>query len=111
MTNNTGGEIDRIVVVSSEDCDNVRNYSLHFGVEITEELKNAMLIFEKDPTYENMIDFKRELCQWLVECGHESFTDSLWEHPIEAAKDILYDLNFDKEVQDVLTEKPSDKEN
>jgi hypothetical protein len=110
MSENNNGEVDRSVPVSSEDCDNVRNYSLHFGVGITETLNDVMSIFEKDPSYENMIDFKRELCQWLVECGHESFTDSLWEHPTEAAKDILYDLNFDKEVQDVLNEPRTEKQ-
>jgi hypothetical protein len=100
---NINGEVDRNITVSGEDCDNVRNYSLHFGVEITETLKKAMDVFEKEPTFESMLDFKRELCKWLVECGHESFTDDLWKHPTEAAMDILYDLQFDKEVQDLLT--------
>ncbi|CAB4125407.1 hypothetical protein UFOVP53_130 [uncultured Caudovirales phage] len=101
---NTNGEADRSIPVSAEDCDNVRNYSLHFGVEITDTLKEAMLAFEKETTFESMLDFKRELCKWLIECGHESFTDDLWKHPTEAANDILYDLQFDKEVQDLLTE-------
>lgn len=109
MTDKSNGEVDRTIPVSAEDCDNVRNYSLHFGVELTEELKEAMNQFEKDVTsYEKMIDFKRELCRWLVECNHESFKDSLWEHPTEAAKDILFDLQFDKDVNEVLQEKKED---
>jgi hypothetical protein len=100
---NNNGEVDRSIPVTGEDCDNVRNYSLHFGVNLTDELKNAMEEFEKDQTsYEKMIDFKRELCKWLVECNHESFKDPLWEHPTDAAKDILYDLQFDKDVKEVL---------
>lgn len=103
------GAKDLTIPVTSEDCDNVRNYSLHFGVAVTDELKKAMDIFEADQTsYIKMIDFKRELCKWLVECGHESFKDSLWEHPHEAAKDILYDLQFDKDVLDILEEKKED---
>ena len=108
MTNNTSGEADRSIPVSTEDCDNVRNYSLHFGVAITDTLKDSMNLFEKDPTFENMLDFKREICRWLVECGHESFTDELWKHPTEAANDILYDLQFDRDVQDILTERKED---
>ena len=99
------GEIDRSIPVSAEDCDNVRNYALHFGVDIPDGLRDAMATFEKDITYENMISFKREICRWLVESTHESFTDSLWTHPTEAAKDILFDLNFDHEVQEILSEK------
>lgn len=101
---NVSGEVDKTIPVSAEDCDNVRNYSLHFGVEITDTLKEAMNTFEKEITFETMLDFKRELCKWLIECGHESFTDDLWKHPTEAANDILYDLQFDKEVQDLLTD-------
>ena len=109
MSEVNNGEIDRSIPVSSEDCDNVRNYGLHFGVEISPELNDAMAKFEKDVTYENMIEFKRELCNWLVTCGHESFQDSLWEHPTEAAKDILFDLNFDKEVNEILTEEKKEE--
>ena len=103
MTEKTNGEVDRTIPVSAEDCDNVRNYSLHFGVEISPALTDAMANFEKDTSsYEFMLDFKRELCAWLTTCGHESFQDSLWEHPTGAAADILFDLQFDRDVQDIL---------
>ena len=110
MTTENNGEADKSITVSAEDCDNVRNYSLHFGVELTDDLKEVMNAFEKDTTYEKMIDFKRELCKWLVTCNHESFKDSLWEHPTEAAKDILFDLQFDKDVNEVLAEKKEKEE-
>ena len=108
MTEKTNGEVDRTIPVSAEDCDNVRNYSLHFGVEISPALTDAMANFEKDTSsYEFMLDFKRELCAWLTTCGHESCQDSLWEHPTGAAADILFDLQFDKDVNEILaTEEP-----
>lgn len=100
---NESGEVERKIPVSNEDCDNVRNYSQNFGVDISPELQSAMDTFEKDQTdYEKMVDFKLELCKWLIECGHESFADSLWDHPKEAAKDIVFDLQFDKDVKTEL---------
>lgn len=108
---NVTGEVDRSIPVSAEDCDNVRNYSLHFGVAITDALQKAMEEFEKETTsYEKMIDFKRELCHWLATCGHESFQDSLWEHPTQAAADVLYELQFDKDVNEILSEDSQKKE-
>jgi hypothetical protein len=110
MTQNVSGEVDRSIPVSTEDCDNVRNYSLHFGVAVTESLQKAMELFENDTTsYEKMIDFKRELCNWLATCGHESFQDSLWEHPTQAAADVLYELQFDKDVNEILSEKSDEQ--
>lgn len=94
------GEVQRKIPVSDEDRDNVINYAKNFGVDMPEELQAAMEKFIDDPTnYDIMLDFKLELCKWLVECNHESFADSLWDHPKEAARDIIWDLQFDKDVQ------------
>lgn len=101
---NDSGEVEKNIPVSDEDRDNVINYSKNFGAEMSEELQLAMDIFVKNSTYENMKDFKLELCKWLIESSHDSFTDSLWDHPKEAAKDIMFDLQFDKDVQAELGE-------
>ena len=101
---NENGEIERKIPVSEEDVENVLNYGLNFGVEISPELTTAMEKFKHDQTYENMLDFKLAICKWLTESGHESFADNLWDHPKEAAKDIVYDLQFDKDLQEELSD-------
>lgn len=93
------GELEKKIPVSDEDRDNVLNYAKNFGVDIPDELQEAMDRFVENQNFENMQDFKLELCRWLVECGHESFADGLWDHPKEAAKDIIWDLQFDKDVR------------
>ena len=107
---NENGEIERKVPVSSEDCENVKNYSLNFGVDISEELQQAMDKFDADPTYENHEDFKLEICKWLIQSGHESFEDQLWDHPKESAQDIVFNLQFDKDVQAELGEESEDSQ-
>jgi hypothetical protein len=96
------GELEKKVTVSSEDTDNVRNYALHFGIAITSDLEKAMQTFDKDPSYENMMEFKLEVCKWLNASEHESFKDKLWDHPKKAAEDALYDLQFDKDLREEL---------
>lgn len=107
---NEQGELERKVPVNEEDCENVRNYSTNFGVDITPELQEAMDKFEKDQTYENHLEFKLAICKWIIESKHESFADALWDHPKEAAKDIVFDLQFDKEVQEELSEDEDSEE-
>lgn len=107
---NDHGEIEKKVPVNEEDCENVRNYSTNFGVEISDELNEAMEKFEKDQTYENHQEFKLAICKWILESQHESFADALWDHPKEAAKDIVFDLQFDKEVQEELGEDDGESE-
>ena len=108
---NESGEIEKKIPVSEEDVENVLNYGTNFGVDVSPELTAAMDKFKGEQTYENMIDFKLEICKWLIESGHESFADSLWDHPKEAANDIVFDLQFDKDVQTELgeDEKPESK--
>lgn len=101
---NENGEIERKVPVNEEDCDNVRNYAINFGVPLSPELEAAMKKFEENQTYENHNEFKLEVCKWLMSSEHESFQDPLWDHPKEAAKDITFDLQFDKDLEAELSD-------
>lgn len=102
---NENGEIERKVPVSEEDVENVLNYGLNFGVQVGPELMAAMDKFKSNQSYENFLDFKLEICKWLINSNHESFEDSLWDHPKEAAKDIVFDLQFDKDILEELSDK------
>ena len=109
MSNNVdqNGELEKKVAISNEDIENVRNYGLHFGIDLTPELEESMKNFEKNPTYENQMDFKLEICKWMTSSTHESFKDKLREHPKTAAEDAMFNLQFDKDLKEELT-KPSE---
>lgn len=99
---NESGEIENKIPVSKEDRENIVNYAKNFGVDIPNELEKAMDVFIKDQNFENYNDWKLELCKWLIESDHETFADALWDHCKEAANDIIFDLQFDKDVRDEL---------
>lgn len=92
------------VTCTAEDSENVREYSKHFKVDLTPELKVALDSFEKDPTYENQMEFKLQISKWMLDTPHESFKDDLWNAPKKAAQDAVFDLQFDKDVKEVLTD-------
>lgn len=98
------------VTCSAEDAENVRQYSKHFNVPLTPELIAACDAFEKQPTFENQKEFKLQISRWLLESDHESFKDSLWDAPKKAAQDAVFDLQFDKDVKEVLTEEKDSTE-
>lgn len=92
------------VTCSAEDAENVRQYSKHFGVDLTPDLIAALDVFEKEPTYDNQKEFKLQISKWLLESNHGSFKDSLWDTPKKAATDAVYDLQFDKDVKEELSD-------
>jgi len=104
------GENTEKVVVTKEDTDNVRNYSEHFGVPLSAELVKALDEFDADPSYKNMLKFKLEIAKWIKDCTHESFKDPLWDHPKENVADIIYDLQFDEDVANELSNESDNKE-
>lgn len=98
------------VTISPDDCDHVKKYCGHFGVPATPELEEALDKFKADPTYKNQLDVKLEICKWMLSCKHESFTDNLWDAPKKAAEEVVFDLQFDKDLEEVLTDKSKNKE-
>jgi len=98
-------EVINKVTISSDDCTNVRKYCGHFGVDSTEELEEALSNFQKNNSFENQLDVKLEICKWILSCKHESFKDSLWDAPKKAAEEVVFDLQFDKDLKEELTDK------
>ena len=100
---NTTDEVQNKVAISPDDCQNVRKYCSHFGVPSTDDLETALNLFEKDPTYENQMEVKLQICKWILDSKHESFKDSLWDAPKKAAEEVVFDLQFDKDLKEELT--------
>lgn len=91
------------VTCSVEDVENVRQYSKHFGVELTDDLVKALDLFEKEQSFENQKEFKLQVSKWILESEHESFKDDLWNAPKKAAQDAVFELQFDKDLNEHLS--------
>jgi hypothetical protein len=102
MTEQTD-EVKNKVTISNEDCANVIKYATHFNVPISAELQAALDKFTADNSFENQIEIKLEMCKWMLSSTHDSFQDSLWDAPKKAAESVVFNLQFDKDVKDVLS--------
>lgn len=106
---NKTDDVQNKVTISGDDCANVRKYCGHFGVPSTPDLEAALDKFSNDPTYENQLEVKLEICKWMLGCDHESFKDSLWDAPKKAAEEVVYDLQFDKDLKEELSKEDGQK--
>ena len=102
MSNQTD-EVKNKVTISNEDCANVMKYASHFNVPLTQELQNSLDKFISDNSFENQLEIKLEMCKWMLSSNHDSFQDSLWDAPKKAAESVVFNLQFDKDIKDVLT--------
>lgn len=100
---NKTDDVQNKVTISADDCGNVRKYCGHFGVPSSDGLEAALDSFIKDGSYENQLEVKLEICKWIIDCGHESFKDSLWDAPKKAAEEVVFDLQFDKDLKETLS--------
>jgi len=103
--NNVTDDVVNKIAISNDDCDNVRKYCGHFGVDSSEGLEAALAGFIKDNSFENQQEVKLEICKWILDSAHASFKDSLWDAPKKAAEEVVFDLQFDKDLKDTLSEK------
>ena len=90
------------VVISVEDCKNVREYGKHFGVDIPEVLAKALDAFIAEPTFEHQNAVKLQMCKWTLTSPHPSFKDKLWEEPQKLAEEATFNLQFDEDVKEAL---------
>jgi len=96
-------EVKNQVVISVEDCKNVREYGKHFGVDISDALNKALDAFIADQTFENQNAVKLQMCKWMLTNPHPSFKDKLWEEPQKLAEEATFNLQFDEDVKEALT--------
>jgi len=106
---NENDEVKEKITITNEDCLSVYKYCEHFKVPMADSLKNALQKFEKDNSYKNQLEIKLEMCKWILSSDHENFKDSLWEAPKKSAEALVFDLQFDKDLNDELTKEKEDE--
>lgn len=109
MSENHTDEVKNKVTISAEDCQNVRKYCAHFGVPSTPGLETALDAFIANQTFQNQLEVKLEICKWMLTNEHESFKDSLWDAPKKAADEVVFDLQFEKDLKEELSKEGEDE--
>jgi len=95
-------EVTRKVVISPEDVNGARDFWTHFEVPITTELQAAFDAFCKNPTIENQDAIKLTITHAIGFTDHEAFNDEMFKEIVAECRNVNYDLQFDKELENTL---------
>lgn len=102
---------DEKIVVTVDDCVNLKNYSKYFQVPFSPEFISALEAFEGSQSFSNQKEVLRTFCEMVKNHPHETFKDPLWDKPKEVATEILPELQFDKNVDNMLEGQKNEQEN
>jgi hypothetical protein len=97
-------EVKNDVVITAEDCNSALDFWRHFNIPIPADLQTAIERFSADPSFSNQEAVKREVCLAIVTSQHEAFRDDIFNSLREECQDTMFDLSFEKDLEEALTE-------
>ena len=99
------------VVLTKDDIDNVETFFNHFGMPIPEYLKKMIKVFrDKDnPTLEDQKEFKAAISHATLTSEHDIMKNDVWTGVLVNCDEAYYNAQFDKELNEVLSEEGEKK--
>jgi len=100
------------VVLNNDDIKNLREFFVHFKVEIIPELEEVLTRWEskrEKVTPQDQEDLKVALCANMLASEHQMFKDELFKPILENSSKIVYDATFEREIKNQLAETEESK--
>lgn len=91
-------------VISSSDCQSALDFFNHFEIPLPTDLQVALDGFKADETVPNQEELKFQLCKAIATTDHEAFKDEMFEKIVAECKNVVYAMQFDKDLENTLTE-------
>lgn len=99
--------------IDADDCKNVKDFYTHFGIDMEEALRTSILAFEealaanepKEKLIELQNDLRVQLCVSICGSEHPLFKDQLFTEVRDNAKQVAFLSNFNKQLEELVTEK------
>ena len=97
-------EENQQLLVTPEDCEAAFAFFSHFDIPKIPELDEALTAFKANPTPETQKKIIHAVCKAVGFTKHEVFEDEMFERIVKECRSVAYDLEFDKELEEKLTE-------
>lgn len=97
-------EKTKSIVISPDDCRVALDFWTHFNIPVPQNLADAVDSFAKDSTLENQDKVKLEICKAIAAAEHEAFKDEMFLKIVDECISVTYEMQFDKDLEDTLTE-------
>ena len=112
MSNDPNKPLETIVV-QEEDFTNVENFYKHFNISMPSSLSEEIANFRKNPSsysLDQQQKFKEELCRAICSSDHELLTDDLFKVVVDNCKDVWFNAQFDRDIEETFSDEDK-KEN
>lgn len=96
------------VVISSDDCVAALDFWKQFDIPMLPEFEQAVHTFRDNPTFENQQELKYQLCKAITTTDHEAFNDEMFKKIRQECETALYNMQFDRDLEQTLTEEKSE---
>lgn len=99
---NDGEEIATKVLINAEDCTRAMEFWTHFDIPMPDYLRVAFQKFKENETFENQQDLRLKVAEAIGYTEHAAFHDEMFVEIVQECKDVRYDMQFDKCLEEHL---------
>jgi hypothetical protein len=104
MTTEENKEDMKKPVIAFGDCQAAIDFFSHFEIPLPSDLNLALENFRSAETLENQEELKFQLCKAIATIDHEAFKDEMFEKIVAECKNVVYEMQFDKDLETTLTD-------
>lgn len=91
------------IVLDPQDMDVIERFFTHFSIDIPDYLKKSIENFKKDQTIDTQNAVKLSLSKAVQDRGEDVMKiDEIFEPVIKACGEVAYNMQFDKDLEDVI---------
>lgn len=96
------------VYVTETDIQHVEKFFEHFKIPVPQEFAKSIADFRANPNAVTQNELRYQLSQAMMHKikGHSQIVDEVFEKVFECSDEIRYDLQFEKDLEDIVGQKP-----
>ena len=96
------------VVVTKDDIDNIENFFNHFNIPIPDQLSRQIAVWRQKSYSGSFLDqeeLKAAVSHAMITTEHEIIQNDVWKGVLKNCDETYFKHQFDKDLEEVLTEK------
>jgi len=107
MSNENQNENEKKVVITPDDAKAAFEFWNQYDVPVIPGLKEAFDRFCTSPTFDNQEALKYLVMKSIVTTDHEAFKDESFKPVLSECRDVYYEMNFEKDFENIIGEDTS----
>jgi hypothetical protein len=91
------------IYISQDDIDAIERFFTHFKFTVSQEFFDARTAFLTNKTLDTQRQYRFQLAKEIVRIkGQNNLVDDLFKNVMETSDKLRYDMQFDKDLEDIV---------